>query len=291
VHAANRDGEWSVRAANLDLRVLPAAWQTWWFRVLAALVVMGMVVTWWRRRYALARARHETQQAFARQLIASQEQERRRLASELHDGLGQELLIARNRVLLALRADGADRVREQLDQIGELVSSSLASIRELAHNLTPHQLEHLGITSAVRTMVDAVGDAAGIEIHAVIEEIDGLLPTESEINLYRVVQEALSNIVHHAQSPAARLHVRHEGYVLYVSIIDYGRGFDLPRDRHNIGSAGFGLSSMAERARMLRGTLSIESAPSSGTRIDLSIPVEREAVRRVPATEPPKVHA
>jgi signal transduction histidine kinase/streptogramin lyase len=280
VHAANRDGKWNEGSSGFALRVMPAFWQTWWFRLLATLFGAALVLGWWRRRSALAQARHAAQQAFARQLIASQEQERRRLASELHDGLGQELLVAHNRVLLALRADGMNvRVREQLDHVGQLISSSLASVREMSHNLRPHQLEHLGITSALRTMVETAAEAAGIEIDAAIEEIDGLLPADSEINLYRVVQEALSNVVHHAQSPRAVLHIRPDGDVLRVSITDYGRGFQLPRDRRDIGSAGFGLSSMAERARMLGGTLTIESVPDAGTRVELTIPV----LPRVPA--------
>ena len=279
VHAANRDGEWSVHNASLELRVLPALWQTWPFRVVALLTALSLLLAWLRRRSAEARARHAAQQAFARQLIASQEQERRRLASELHDGLGQELLIARNRVLLAQREDGSNaRVREQLDQIGELVTSSLASIRELAHNLTPHQLEHLGITSALRTMVESVAEASGIEIDSIIDEIDGLLPAESEINLYRVMQEALSNVVHHAQSPRARVRVQHAGNILHASITDYGRGFLLPRDPRDIGSAGFGLSSMTERARMLGGALTLESHPNDGTRVSLAVPVRTPVI-------------
>jgi signal transduction histidine kinase len=263
----------------LDLRVLPALWQTWWFRVVAFIGATSLLLAWLRRRNADARARHAAQQAFARQLIASQEQERRRLASELHDGLGQELLIARNRVLLAQREEGSNaRVREQLDHIGELVTSSLASIRELAHNLSPHQLEHLGITSALRTMVDSVAEASGIEIDSAIDEIDGLLPAESEINLYRVMQEALSNVVHHAQSPRVRIRVQHAGSVLHASITDYGRGFLLPRDPRDIGNAGFGLSSMTERARMLGGTLTIESHPNDGTRVTLGIPVRTPVI-------------
>jgi signal transduction histidine kinase len=229
------------------------------------------------------RAQRAAQQEFARRLIDSQEQERRRLAGELHDGLGQELLIARNRTLMALRrADGDAGVCEQLQHIAELVTSSLASIRELAHNLTPHQLEHLGVTSAIQTMVDAVADTSGIEIDAAIEEIDGMLPLESEINLYRILQEALNNVVHHSGSRTARVHVRPERGAVCMTVVDSGQGFALPRDARDLPHGGFGLSSMAERTRILGGSLRIDSEPGHGTRVELSVPA---------AAAPEKVHA
>jgi signal transduction histidine kinase/ligand-binding sensor domain-containing protein len=285
VQAANRDGEWNTASAGLNLRVVPPLWNTSWFRVLAAMAVLTLVWIWFQRRTAVAHAQRAAQQEFSRRLIESQEQERRRLAGELHDGLGQELLIARNRALMALRGD-----HQQLNQIVELVTSALAGIRELAHNLTPHQLEHLGITSALQTMVDAVADASGIEIDATIEPIDGLLRSESEINLYRIVQEALNNVVHHAGSRTALVHVRREGAVIRLTLIDHGHGFSIPRDAHELPHGGFGLSSMAERTRILGGTLMIDSEPGRGTVVELSVPVAFEPVKRAPVAVAEKVN-
>jgi signal transduction histidine kinase/ligand-binding sensor domain-containing protein len=290
VHAANRDGEWSESGAGVRLHVAPHYWNTWWFRIAALLAVLAGAISWLRRRNAGMVAQRAAQLEFSRQLIESQEQERRRLAAELHDGLGQELLIARNRTLMALRSDaGGAHVREQLNHIAELVTSSLASIRELAHNLTPHQLEHLGITSAVRTMVDAVADTSGIEIEATIEEVDGLLPLASEINLFRIVQEALNNVVHHSGSATAQVHVRREGSLVRLTIVDQGHGFSIPRDAHELPNGGFGLSSMAERTRILGGTLMIDSAPGKGTLVELSVRVVFEPGPRVARVTPPKV--
>ncbi|HET9440208.1 MAG TPA: two-component regulator propeller domain-containing protein, partial [Longimicrobiales bacterium] len=292
VHAANRDGAWSAAGAGLRLRVEPPYWNTWWFRIVAALAVLSLAIGWSRRRTAALLAQRAAQQEFSRQLIESQEQERRRLAGELHDGLGQELLVARNRTLMALRApDGDPQVREQLNHIAELVTSSLASIRELAHNLTPHQLEHLGITSAVKTMVETVADTSGIQVDGTIAEIDGLLPLESEINLYRIMQEALSNVVHHSGSRTVHVHVRREGDRVRSTIIDHGHGFSIPRDTRDLPHGGFGLSSMAERTRILGGTLMIDSELEKGTVVELSVPVARESTKRSPSITPPKVHA
>src|SRR5690606_34532355 len=152
----------------------------WWFRIGAALALGLFIAAFIRRREAAARAERAAKEEFSRLLIESQERERRRLAGELHDGLGQELLIVKNRALLAMRDTDGDRVREQLDCISDLVTGSLKSIRELAHNLTPHQLDHLGISAALEAMVEAVADTSGIALDARIESVDGLLPAAAE---------------------------------------------------------------------------------------------------------------
>lgn len=277
VRAANRDGLWSETGAAMQLRVVPAFWSLWWVRLGAAATLLALLVGVLRRRESGARRAGEAKDEFSRRLIESQEHERMRLAGELHDGLGQDLLIVRNRALLALRADGVEaRVRVQLGHISDVVTSSLESIRELAHNLTPHQLGHLGLSSALEAMAEAVAETSGIDLDIRIEKIDGLLPVESQINLYRIVQEALNNMVRHSGAPSAALHVRADRGRVRVTIADRGRGFH-QRDGAQPGAAGFGLSGMAERARILEGSLEVRTTPGHGTRIELSVPVMVEA--------------
>jgi signal transduction histidine kinase len=281
VRAANREGLWGAEA-GLRLRVAGPFWNTWWFRVstLAALLLLGIAMV--RRREAGALADRAAKEEFSRRLIESQEHERRRLAGELHDGLGQELMIVRNRALLALRSHEMDAMRGQLDLIADLVAGSLGSIRELAHNLTPHQLDHLGISSALRTMIEALSETSDIEVDVRIEEIDGLLPTEGEINLYRIVQEGLNNVVRHSGAGTALIHVRREGSTVRVTLIDHGRGFLPQRDSRGRPTGGFGLSGMAERARILGGLLQVVSAPEHGTRVELVVPVVRPPMHASP---------
>ncbi|HEX6133603.1 MAG TPA: two-component regulator propeller domain-containing protein [Longimicrobiales bacterium] len=274
VDAANRDGVWGGTGAVLRLRVVPPFWSAWWFRLAVVAGVIAIAVAVMRRRNAAVRADRSAKDEFSRQLIASQEHERRRLAGELHDGLGQELLIIRNRALLALRADGTDpRVHDQLQHIDEMVTRSLGSIRELAHNLTPHQLDHLGVTAALQAMVESVAETSGLELHAAIDRIDGLLPLESEINLYRIVQEALNNVVRHSGARSAAVRVRREGSSVRVTITDEGIGFSLERDGRGRPIGGFGLSGIVERARILGGNLEVRSAPGQGARIELLLSV------------------
>lgn len=290
VRAADREGAWGEAGTALRLRVVPPLWGTWWFRIVAALTLLGLAAGALHKRAVRSRQDRAAREEFARRLIESQEHERRRLAGELHDGLGQELLIVRNRALLALHADGDvhPRVREQLHQIRDLVTGSLGSIRALAHNLTPHQLDHLGITTALETMVDAVAETASIEMDARIEPIDGLLPVDSGINLYRIVQEALNNIVHHAGARAASVHVRRENAAVRITITDDGCGFQLQRDRRGQPTGGFGLSGMAQRTRIIGGRIDVRSSPGSGTAIELHVPITDPAATHAaaaPATD------
>ena len=274
VRAANRDGVWGEASSAPTLRVVPPFWSSWWVRLVGAVgfvTLLGGIV---RRREAAARRESAARDEFSRRLIESQEHERMRLAGELHDGIGQDLMIVRNRALLALRSADADpAVREQLDFITEVVSGSLESIRELVHNLTPHQLRHLGLSAALREMAESIAAPSEMELDIRIDTIDQLLPIEGEIALYRIVQEALNNVVRHSGGGTAFLHVRRDGEVLRVTIRDQGRGFYSKPNDPESGSRGFGLSGMEERARILGGSLRILSAPGRGTQIELSVPI------------------
>ncbi len=274
VTAANRDGVWNDAGASLPLRVRPPLWNAMWFRLTAVAVVIALAVALLRRREAGVRSRRAAQEAFARELIASQEQERRRIAGELHDGLGQDLLVVKNRALLALKGDGLHApAREQLRLIDEIATRSLETVRGLAHHLTPYQLDHLGLSAALRSMITGAAEAASLQFDVTIEPVDGLLPGEHEINLYRIVQEAVSNIVRHAGANSASVHVRHDGGTIVMTIRDDGRGFALPRDSAGRLKLGFGLSGMAERARILGGRIDFVSSPGRGTRIEVVAPV------------------
>jgi signal transduction histidine kinase len=274
VTAANRDGVWNPVGAALDLRVVGPLWRSWWFQLGGVLGLLGLAVAVVQRREAAARRTRAAQEEFARRLIESQEHERKRIAGELHDGLGQELLVVRNRALLALRSEGLGAAaQEQLRQITDVVTESLESVRSLAHNLTPRQLDHLGLTVALRSMIESVAQTAGIRLDVTVENVDGMLPVESQIALYRVVQEGLSNVVHHAGATAAAVRVGRVGEVLRVTIEDDGRGFRVRRDDRGRLSGGFGLSGIAERARILGGQVEIVSTPRRGTRLELSVPV------------------
>jgi signal transduction histidine kinase/ligand-binding sensor domain-containing protein len=274
VTAANRDGVWNAAAAGLPLRVAEPVWSTWWFRIVAAMGTLSLIVTVVRRRVAQARARRAAREDFSRQLIESQEHERKRIAGELHDGLGQELLVVKNRALLALAVgDLPPQAREQLEQINGIVAQSLDGVRGLARNLTPYQLDHLGLSEALRAMLASVSAGVDIVLHATVEDVDDLLPADREINLFRIVQEAVNNILRHSGARNAAVSVRHAGGTILVTVRDDGRGFASGRDGGRDLPTGFGLSGIAERVRILGGRLDIVTAPGQGCRLEIIAPV------------------
>jgi two-component system, sensor histidine kinase LadS len=209
-----------------------------------------------------------------RELIERQESDRRRIAAELHDGLGQQLLLVHNRTLLALRSqDMGPVVRGELEKIGELVKSSLAAVREIAHGLAPHQLEHLGLSAALEALVEAVAETEDFRLEGMVYEIDGLLPKAGEIALYRIVQESLTNILRHANAKNAALHVRYAGKEIRLTVMDDGCGFDAGASPAARGRSGIGLAGIAERVRILRGRFRVVTAPGRGTRLEVALPV------------------
>lgn len=271
VSAANRDGRWSAAGTGVSLRVVPPFWSTWSFRIAVAAGLLGLVAAFLLRRERAARRKQAAREEFSRRLIESQERERRRVAGALHDGLGQQLLVVRNRALLALRGDDAgEAARSQLHEIAEVASESLDGVRSLARVLRPPRLEHLGLTAALEGMIESVGASAGISVDAAVDDIDGLLSPDDDINLYRVAQEALSNVARHSGAATVTVRIRQEGDRLTLSVADDGRGFE--PDRH--AGEGFGLSSMAERVRILGGRLEVDTALGRGTKIRVSVPTD-----------------
>jgi ligand-binding sensor domain-containing protein/signal transduction histidine kinase len=273
VIADNGEGRWNTDAASLHIVVLPPFYRTGWFLMLTILSVTGVVLAAFKYRINQMEERQAAQQAFSQQLIESQEAERKRIAAELHDGLGQNLLVIKNRALFGLLQPGdAPRATAQLTDISTTVSQALDEVRQIAANLHPYQLDRLGLTKALTAMIHKVGEAAQLNIALSLDNVDDLLNPAGQINLYRIVQESLNNIVKHAAATEASVQLRRLPDSLRLTVRDNGRGF-VPATVY-LGSEGkgsFGLTGLAERARLLGGTIHIESTPGTGTLITLTI--------------------
>lgn len=239
----------------------------------------AVLIIFERRISGLKRAR-AVQEAFSRELIASQENERKRIAAELHDSLGQSLLVVKNRAQLGRnRSADPDAALKQFDEIGSTVSHALEEVRTIAHNLRPYQLDRLGLTMAIEAIINKVAASSEVRFNTYIDKIDGLLPPESEINFYRVVQEAVNNIIKHSEATQAQVRVELQGASIHLTIQDNGKGFVLD----GAGAAesqrrGFGLTGISERARILGGSCVIKSAPGKGA--EISIQIDLESKRR-----------
>jgi signal transduction histidine kinase/ligand-binding sensor domain-containing protein len=273
VMAASSDGVWNESPATLGVVVIPPFWRTWWFLSLVLASAAGMLAAiYWRRVEHLKRAR-AAQEAFSRKLLESQEQERQRIAAELHDGLGQSLLIIKNRAWIASSAlDDPEGTREQLEEITDSASRAIDEVREIAFNLRPYQLNRFGLTRTLQAIFTRFSDPARTRFSAHIDPIDGLFTKEDEISIYRIIQEGINNIVKHARATEATLTVKRSDSSVELEICDNGQGFNPALVVSGDGSRpGFGLTGMAERVRMLGGDYSIRTYPGQGATITIRL--------------------
>src|SRR5262249_11781927 len=209
--------------------------------------------------------------------IDSQEAERKRIAAELHDSIGQSLAIIKNHALFALNASpNLDDAKEQLGHISSHSSQAIDEVKEISYNLRPYLRDRLGLAKAVESMLNKAAYSTGIEFVADLDEMDGALAKQSEMSVYRVIQEAIGNIIKHSGATEVRVTMKRTGSTATVTIVDNGKGFvvDQPETVDANGKRkGFGLMGMSERARLAGAKLSINSEPGKGTTILVSIPV------------------
>ena len=262
VTADNGEGVWNATGKTLAIVVLPRFYQTWWFRAAVASSLVALVWLSWRYRIAQMRRAQAAQQAFSRQLIESQERERQRIAAELHDSLGQNLLVVKNRALLGALSQQDEEARKQFNEIGATVAQTLEEVRTISYNLRPHHLDQLGLTTTIRAMIEKIAESSAIAMSSELDDIDGVFPPADEITIYRIIQESLNNVVKHSRAGEAHVAVHCHEHHVEITIRDNGQGF--AASASNAGAAdrgGFGLKGLAERVHMLGGTHTIESAP------------------------------
>jgi signal transduction histidine kinase len=270
VAAANNDGVWNHTGATLAVTVVPPWWQTWWFRGIGIFGFGGFVFGIYEFRVHQHRKARSMQESFARRLIESQEQERKRVAAELHDSLGQSLQIIKGRTQLALRqpVNPAQSI-QQFQEIAETTSRAIEEVRAISHALRPAELDQLGLTKAIEWMVENISGTSSTRFACEMDDLDGLLSPEMEINLYRIVQEGLNNVLKHAEATEVILELKRESDRVRFSLLDNGRGFQTDQKP----STGLGLESIAERAKVLGGQLELQSAARKGTRLTVLLPI------------------
>ena len=265
---SNHDGVWNDVGATLGITITAPFWMTWWFRSSAALALAALAFAGHRMRIAALNRRQALHEAFTRQLIESQEAERTRIARELHDSLGQSLVMIKNQAQLGLtRADGGGA---SMTEISTMAGHAIAEVKQIAYDLRPYQLDRLGLTKALEALAARVETSTALGVQARIANVDDVLSKEAEITLYRIVQESINNIVKHAQATTLEVEIACDDRAVRARIADNGRGFDVDAARRAQG--GMGLAGIGERAAMLRATLHVTSAPGRGTTIELTIP-------------------
>jgi signal transduction histidine kinase len=267
------------RMADLDLA-------EWPLMVVIAVIVAVMAdrVATTSRRYA------ELYRQTSERLLTAQEDERKRLGRDLHDGVGQTLtavvltLDAAESMLWAGEQPPSTMGRSAMRRVQELAAIALEETRDVAHRLRPDRLVETGLVAAVARL----GALAGVPI--VVSStpdmaVPGLLNPEDEMNVYRIIQEAVNNAVRHARAKRIAIDFRSDGDDMAVTITDDGIGFDpgASNDR------GLGLVGMHERGLILRSTLDIQSEPGRGTSVRLTVPLPVYDVEWATASARPPV--
>jgi signal transduction histidine kinase len=199
-----------------------------------------------------------------RRVVAGQEVERRRLARELHDETGQAL----TSILLGLRAV-EDAGGANVDELRALVVATLQDVRRLAVQLRPKALDDFGLVAALERLVQTFSESSGINTELEANIGEERLPSDVETTIYRIVQEALTNIVKHADATSVSILVVRRDALVTAVIEDNGRGFDPATERDD----SLGLEGMRERVELHDGRLTIEAAPGSGTTLRIEVPL------------------
>ncbi|HTV03399.1 MAG TPA: PAS domain S-box protein, partial [Luteitalea sp.] len=222
----------------------------------------------------------EVQSLFTR-LINVQEEERRRIARDIHDQLGQQMTALRFNIE-ALRGQPDPPALSQLvDRIQRLAHEVDQSVDTLTWQLRPAALDHLGLPAALQHLVREWSERFGITAEFAVRGIEKLsMSPDAEANLYRIVQEGLHNIAKHAQATQVNVYVSEQDGSPVLLIEDDGRGFDIDAVSAPDGGRGMGLMNMRERAVLVGGHLDIESAPGHGTSIYVRLPAKAIATER-----------
>jgi signal transduction histidine kinase len=224
------------------------------------LAIVGFIVLEVRLRASSAgEARNR---ALSRALIAAQEGERLRISHELHDAVAQDLAAAK---LYCGLCEGSDAV-----QAASLLERAIQEVRNLCHGLRPAELDRLGIAEAASRLCAEVGDEMGVDVKLTVEGLAGLhLAPETEINVYRILQEALTNVRRHSEASHVRVVLFGFGDYLELTVDDDGRG---PRGTQ----PGLGRTGMEERARMIGGKFYFGYGPWGGSSLRVTVPAQRK---------------
>lgn len=228
----------------------------------------------WQQSQLVLREQREELQALTEKLLAAQDEERRRIARDLHDDFSQRLA--------ALVLDIA-AIEQQPPVLPELIPPALAPVREqlerlsddlhnLAYHLHPSLLQHAGLQAALEDHIRKVTERTGLRVVLKVKDVPGAIPLDWSTCLFRVLQESLQNVVKHANATDAVVKLSGSSKGIGLSVADNGKGFDASdKSAHQ---KGLGLISMQERLRLLNGFLRVHSRPADGTKVCAWIPLK-----------------
>jgi signal transduction histidine kinase len=274
----------SMRATEgklLDLRLgVTRSLFNWIIIILAASFLLSLYLLWEHYRglnLELAQRKHAEQSALhlSAQLLNAQDQERRKIARHLHDGLGQNLVAAK---MMADSFKNRPPDRQKLQELSTLLEEAVSSTRSISHLLHPPLVEELGFVAAARSYLEGFSKRTDIKVNFDLPDLPDRLPRDLELTLFRILQESITNIQRHSKSAKAEVRFAVNGKTALLNIRDHGIGLppEMLQSFNGDGSnVGVGLAGMKERVRERNGQFTVRS-DSSGTFISAAFPIEPE---------------
>ncbi|GHC42759.1 hypothetical protein GCM10008083_01180 [Ulvibacter litoralis] len=248
---------------NTNIKLLEKDTQTFkkvmFFISLAIMLGFGIILLSRNRRNL--KSKKNLQEGFSQKLLVSQEQERMRISKDLHDGIGQQLLVIKNKLISTGDQDTMEMVDKTIDEV-----------RNISRDLHPFALQELGITKAIEHTIRQIDENTSLFISSEIDNIDNLFTPEEEVNIYRIVQESLSNIIKHANAEASKVLVKRFANNIIISIKDNGVGFDFNEKYQDKKSLG--LKTLLERTKVLKGQMKVISKIENGTILEYKLPLQ-----------------
>ncbi|MCH7405371.1 sensor histidine kinase [Belliella aquatica] len=220
--------------------------------IISFLIIAGLVLWFLLKNLKAAKKAKSLQEKFSRDLLLSQENERKRISKDLHDGLGQSLLLIKNKV--AMDKDTA---------AANLLNLAIEELRGISRSLHPFQLEELGLTNAIKNVLDQIDEETDIFISSELDPVDDLFSIDQQLHIYRLVQETFNNILKHANATAVRVTIIRDKKMVHLSIEDNGVGFNFSEKYQDFQSLG--LKTLKERTATLGGIMKVDSEKGKGT--------------------------
>lgn len=221
-----------------------------------------LIAGFFTQRMRKLRKERNDKKEFAEALIYAQEEERKRIARDLHDGIGQSLLLIKKQMEITHTTTLENQ---------DLINNTLEEVRSISRDLHPLQLEKFGLQAAIESIFDRVNEVSDIFVSKEIR-LDGItLSDKAQLNIYRVIQEAVNNIMKHAQASAIKIEMKQQDKYLFVKVMDNGTGFDYESSVKK--SKSLGLQTMRERIVNIGGQFRIKKNTPNGTVVELMLPV------------------
>jgi signal transduction histidine kinase len=250
-----------------SFEVLPPWYRAWWAYIIYASTLIFLLYSIYKNRILSL----EKQQAKQLQtVLATQEEERKRISRDLHDDVGTKLS-ALKLFLSSLKTNVEKRQYHQIDQLAvnseQLINETIKDVREMLLNLSPGILEEFGFTTAIESLITKINQTNTIHFNLLVFGIKQNLKKEYELALYRITQELINNVLKHSEAKNVSLQIGQRDEKIIIMIEDDGKGFDLGKHKD-----GYGLKNLEARTKLLSGIMNIDSQIGKGTSVAIEVP-------------------